>query len=77
MTAKDELEGQRSCRGEWIGRQARRNKSNAVNAAALQRIWRDFLRDECAGALTLHGPEYLAPDEFPKTCAGMKQPVPI
>jgi hypothetical protein len=39
MTAKDKLEGQRSCRS-WIDRASgTKNKSNAVNAAALQRFW--------------------------------------
>jgi hypothetical protein len=60
MTAKDELEGQRSCRS-WIDRASgTKNKSNAVNATALQRFWRDFLRDQRAGALTFSEPDTCA-----------------
>jgi hypothetical protein len=50
MTAKDKLEGQRSCRPGFDRAPGTKNKFNAVNATALQRFWRDFLRDRYAGA---------------------------
>jgi hypothetical protein len=54
-----------------------KNKSNAVNGAALQRFRVGFLRDERASALTFRALTHPRPMKPEKPCSGMKQAVPI
>jgi hypothetical protein len=50
MTAKDELEGQRSCRRWPIGRAAGKTKPTRLMPVECTGFWLDFLRNLRGGA---------------------------
>src|SRR4051794_39354310 len=76
MTAKDELEGQRSCRSGLTGRAMEKTNTRRLMRSLCTCFARNHAQSTCRH-VSVWRAHVTAADETRKTCAGMKQAVPI